>query len=196
MATAAIARLDKIWKASNISFAAKNKLYKALVVSVLLHCCEIWTLLAETERKTQAFEMKYMRRLLHITYHEHKTNEYVRQVVRNIVGPQEPLLATVKRRKLQWFGHVTRHDNLAKTILQGTLEGGRRRGRQRKSWQDNIAEWTSLSLSERLAAARNRRAWRQISIFTATLSPQRPGGQGTRQTGEGAKSARANFDIV
>ncbi|CAH1250101.1 Hypp8767 [Branchiostoma lanceolatum] len=97
----------------------EHKLYKALVVSVLLYGCETWTLLAETERKIQAFEMKCMRRLVHITYHEHKTNEYVRQVVRNIVGPKEPLLATVKRRKLQWFGHVTRHDNLAKTHTAG-----------------------------------------------------------------------------
>ena len=30
----------------------------------------------------------------------------------------------VKRRKLAWFGHVTRHDSLSKTIVQGTLEGG------------------------------------------------------------------------
>ncbi|KAL8610882.1 hypothetical protein ACOMHN_056737 [Nucella lapillus] len=41
---------------------------------------------------------------------------------------QEPLLSVVKRRKLTWFGHVNRHDSLAKTILQGTVEGGRRRG--------------------------------------------------------------------
>ena len=45
----------------------------------------------------------------------------------SVMGPQEPLLATVKRRKLAWFGHVTRHDSLPKTILQGTSEGGRRR---------------------------------------------------------------------
>ncbi|KAL8567715.1 hypothetical protein ACOMHN_009023 [Nucella lapillus] len=44
-------------------------------------------------------------------------------------GKQEPLLSVVKRRKLTWFGHVNRHDSLAKTILQGTVEGGRRRGR-------------------------------------------------------------------
>ena len=37
-------------------------------------------------------------------------------------GFREPLLATVKRRKLAWFGHVTRHDSLSKTVLQGTLE--------------------------------------------------------------------------
>ena len=30
----------------------------------------------------------------------------------------------MKRRKLQWYGHITRHESLAKTILQGTVEGG------------------------------------------------------------------------
>ena len=34
-----------------------------------------------------------------------------------LVGPQEPLLATVKRWKLAWFGHITRHDSLSKTIF-------------------------------------------------------------------------------
>ena len=36
----------------------------------------------------------------------------------------DPLLATVKRRKLTWFWHVTRYDSLSKSVLQGTLEGG------------------------------------------------------------------------
>ena len=34
------------------------------------------------------------------------------------------------------FGHVTHHDSFSNTILQGTLEGRRRRGRQRKCWTD------------------------------------------------------------
>ena len=37
------------------------------------------------------------------------------------VDSQEPLLASVKRQKLTWFRHVTHHDSLPKTILQGTL---------------------------------------------------------------------------
>ena len=41
-----------------------------------------------------------------------------------LVGPQEPLLATVRTQKLAWFRRVTHHDYLSKTILQGTLEGG------------------------------------------------------------------------
>ena len=67
MATSAMARLSRIWKSNNISFTVKYKLYKTLVVSILLYGCETWTLLASTERKIQAFEMKCMRKLLHIS---------------------------------------------------------------------------------------------------------------------------------
>ena len=46
----------------------------------------------------------------------------------------------VKRRKLQWYGHVSRSSGLAKTILQGTVKRGSRQGRQRKRWEDSIRE--------------------------------------------------------
>ena len=39
-----------------------------------------------------------------------------------------------------WYGHVASSSGLAKTILQGTVKGGRRQGRQRKRWEDNIRE--------------------------------------------------------
>ena len=57
---------------------------------------------------------------------------------------------TLPRSLVSSFGHVSRHDNLSKTILQDTLEGGWRRGRQRKCWMDNIKNWTSLPMSELL----------------------------------------------
>ena len=47
-------------------------------------------------------------------------------------------LTTVQRLKLQWHYHVFRSSGLAKTILQGTVKGGRRQGRQRKRLEDNI----------------------------------------------------------
>lgn len=173
-ATSAMARLDRIWRSNSISFTNKYRLYKSLVVSILLYGCETWTLLADTEKKIQAFENKCLRKLLRISYLEHKTNEYVRSTVTSLVGPQEPLLATVKRRKLAWFGHVTRHNTLSKNILQGTLEGGRRRGRQRKSWVENVKEWTGLELPDLLATAQKRSQWRTLSAAAALQSPQRP----------------------
>ena len=45
-----------------------------------------------------------------------------------------------KRRTLQWYGHVSRSSGLAKTILPGTVKGGRGQGRQKKKWEDNIGE--------------------------------------------------------
>ena len=35
-------------------------------------------------------------------------------------------LTIVKRRKLQWYGHVSRSSGLAKTILQGTVKVGKK----------------------------------------------------------------------
>ena len=62
--------------------------------------------------------------MLRISWLDKKTNDFVRVKVTSLAGPQEPLLATVKRRKLTWFGHVTRHNSLPKTVLQGKAAAG------------------------------------------------------------------------
>ena len=52
------------------------------------------------------------------------TNVEIQNRIINAVGPQEDLLTTVKKeRKLQWYGHVTRSNGLAKMILQRTVPG-------------------------------------------------------------------------
>ena len=109
-------------------------------------------MLAEKKR-IQAFETKCTREHLRISYLEHKTNDWVRGKTNFLLVPQEPLLATVKRWNLTWFENVTCHDNLSKVILQGTLEGWQRRGRQRKCWMDNIKKWTYLPMPELLTRA-------------------------------------------
>ena len=123
-------------------------------------------------------EFKCLRKLLGVSYRERKTNEFVRTSVNNLVGAQEPLLATVKRRKLTWYGHICRHDSLSKVILQGTVEGGRSRGRQQKSWSDNIKEWTRMSTPELLIRTADRDAWRRTSAASACELPDNRQGQG------------------
>ena len=93
-------------------------------------------------------EMRCYRKILHISYKDHVTKEEVRAKIRQAIGPHEDLLTIVKRRKLQWYGHVSRSSGLAKTILQGTVKGGRRQGGQRKRWEDNIRKWTGLEILE------------------------------------------------
>jgi hypothetical protein len=51
----------------------------------------------------------------------HVTNEEVKSRIRQAIGPYEELITTIKRRKLKWFGHVTRGE-VSKTVLREQSE--------------------------------------------------------------------------
>ena len=103
--------------------------------------------------------MKTLPRMLDVRCQEHTTNEsilqetcYTRQLVSNI-----------KKMKLRYAGHVTRKDDsIEKTIIQGMVEGKRGKGRPRRTWMDDITEWTRLSTNEVIKAAKVRQNWRNI----------------------------------
>ena len=80
--------------------------------------CESWTLIVELEKRMQAFEMRCYRRLLNSSYKDHVTNEEVRRKIQAPIGEYGEFLTLVKKRKLSWFGHVSRSSGLAKIILQ------------------------------------------------------------------------------
>ena len=131
------------------------------------------TLTAELQRRIQAREMKCYCKILRISYKDHVTNGEVRAKIQQAIGPHEDLLTIVKRRKLQCYGHVSRSSGLAKTILQGTVKGGRRQGRQRKRFEDNIREWTGLEFTKSQRAVENREKWRKL-VAKSSVVPQRP----------------------
>ncbi len=115
-------------------------------------------------------EMRCYRKILQISYKYHVTNEEVRAKIQQAIGPHEDL-TIVKRRKLQWYSHVSRSLGLAKTILQGTVKGGRRQGRKRKRWEDNIREWTGLEFGKSQRAVENRGKWRKL-VAKSSVVPQ------------------------
>ena len=80
---------------------------RSLVTSIFLYVCESWTLTAEFQRRIQAMEIRY---------EDHVTNEKDRVKIQQAIGLHEDLLNIVKRRKLQWYGHVTSLSGLAKSI--------------------------------------------------------------------------------
>ena len=102
-------------------------------------------------------EIRCYRKILRISYKFHVTNEEVHAKLQQAIGPHEDLLTTVQRRTLQWYSNVSRSSGLVKTILQRTVKGRRRQGRQRKRWDGNIrVEWTGLEFDKSQRAVENR----------------------------------------
>ena len=58
---------------------------------------------------------------------------------------------------------------MAKTTLQGTGKGGRRRGRQRKRWGDNMREWTGLEFAKSQRAVENTEKWRKLVVKSSVV---------------------------
>ena len=154
----------------SISLSSKIQLMHSLVTS-------IWkTFTPELQRRIQAMEVRCYCKTLRISYLIQRPC-YQRgspcQDPKQANGPHEDLPTTVKRRKLQRYGHVSRSLGLAKTILQGTVKGGRRQGRQRKRWEDNIREWTGLEFAKSKRAVENREKWKEL-VGKSSVVPQRP----------------------
>ena len=70
--------------------------------------------------------MRRFRKIPGISYKDRVTNVEVRAKIQQAIGPHKDLLAIIKRRKLQWYGHISRSSDLAKIILQRHSERGKK----------------------------------------------------------------------
>ena len=94
--------------------------------------------------------------------------ERSKQPLENMTNPDPG-----QKRKLRCFGHVSRSSGLAKTILQGIVKEKRKRGRQKKRWEDNIKGWTGMDFASSTRAAENRSGWKVI-VANSSVVPRRP----------------------
>uniref|UniRef100_A0A8D9AE48 Uncharacterized protein n=1 Tax=Cacopsylla melanoneura TaxID=428564 RepID=A0A8D9AE48_9HEMI len=95
------------------------------------------------------------RRILKISWVDKITNE---EVLRRM-GKEKEIMNTVKKRKLEYLGHIMRNEEkycLLKTILQGKVYGKRGRGRRRISWLKNLRTWFSQTTTQLFKAAINK----------------------------------------
>ena len=119
---------------------------RSLVISIFLYACESWTLTAELEKRTQAFEMRCYWTLLNISYKDHVTSEEVRRKTQVAIAEYEELLTPIEKRKLRWFGHVSRSSGLdnptRRSERKKEKEADRRRVGKRISVSKSGQEWS------------------------------------------------------
>lgn len=168
-ARSAFKSLDFLWRDRALPRNIKWKVVQTMVWPVALYGAETWTLKVADIAKLHAFEMYCFRRLLGVSWRDHRTNESVLQEL----GVQREFVQTVRKRKLQYFGHVVRAQNLSTDILEGRVHGRRPRGRPRRRWTDDIKEWTRRSMAECTTMARRRNEWRRLVHDSRIPDPQR-----------------------
>ena len=117
--------LDSIFKSRDIILPTKVHLVKAMVVPVVMHGCESWTVKKAECQRTDAFELCCWRRLLRVPWTARRSNESILKEI----SPQYSLEGLMLKLNLQYIGHLMRRvDSAEKTLMLGGIGGRRRRG--------------------------------------------------------------------
>ena len=154
IARASFLKLRRFFVSRDICRELKMRMLRCYVFSTLLYGAEAWTLKKCHLKKLEAFEMWCYRRVWRISWMERVTNEEVLRRMRMNCK----VVNTVKRRKLQYLGHIMRSPKYAllQLIVQGKISGKRSVGRRRASWLKNLRDWFHCSNVQLFRAAVNK----------------------------------------
>ena len=116
-------------------------------------------------------EMRCYSKILHISYKDHVTNEEVRARIQQAIGPHEDLTIE-KRRKLQWYSHVSRSPGLAKTILQDSEKGKKTRQTEEEVGRQHQG-MDRPGVRQVPEGGGDKEKWRKL-VAKSSVVPQRP----------------------
>ena len=127
----------KVLQSASLSKATIMRVFRTLVMSVLLYRAETWTITQKDLRKLRTFHMKCLRDILGVTHCDELRNETI------LCGANEvPIEGQLKHLRLQWLGHAMRMNSnrVQRQLLCSRLMGKvRPRGGTSLRWIDLVA---------------------------------------------------------
>jgi hypothetical protein len=87
----------------------KVKIYKTIIMPVVLYGCETWSLTLREEHSLRVFENRALRRIL-VPQRDEVTGEWRKlhsEKLHNLYSSQD-IIMHIKSRRMRWAGHVTR----------------------------------------------------------------------------------------
>ena len=159
LASSAFGRLKKnVWSKKGIPYSIKLRLYNALILPIAIYASETWTLKAEDVHKLSVFENDCFRAMIGKT----RMDKCRLSDIRKKLGVKENIINKIKKRRLTWFGHVSRRsdDSFVKRAYKEDFVGKRRRGRPRKRWADQVRGDLNIPLRTAERKANDRVIWK------------------------------------
>ncbi|KAJ4428274.1 hypothetical protein ANN_24291 [Periplaneta americana] len=133
--------VEKLLSSSLLSKNLKVRIYKTVILPVLLYGCETWTLTLREEHRFRVFENKMLRKIFGAKRDE-VAGEWrkLHNTELHALYSSPDIIRNIKSRRLRWAGHVARmgESRNAYRVLVGRPEGKRPLGRPRRRWEDNI----------------------------------------------------------
>jgi hypothetical protein len=120
-----------------LSRNVKVKIYKTIILPIVLYGCETWSLTLRKEHRLRVFENRVLRRIF-----GHKRAEVTGEWRKLhsekllILYPSPDIIRQKRSRLMRWVGHVARMGEKRKVykVLVGKFEGKRPLGRPRCRW--------------------------------------------------------------
>ncbi|KAJ4446675.1 hypothetical protein ANN_13372 [Periplaneta americana] len=147
MGNACYYSVEKLLSSSLLSKNLKVRIYKKVILPVVLYGCETWTLTLREEQRLRVFENKVLSKIFGAKRDE-VPGEWrkLHNAELHALYSSSDIIRIIKPRRLRWAGHVARtgESRNAYRVLVGRPEGKRPLGRPRRRWEDNI----KMDLSE------------------------------------------------
>jgi hypothetical protein len=119
---------------------AKIKIYKTVILPVVLYGCETWSLTLREEHRLRVFEKRVLRGIFGPKREEDGSWIKLHNDELHSLYSSLNIVRVIKSRGMRWAGHVARmgEGRGVHTVLVGRPEGKRPLGRPRRRWEDNI----------------------------------------------------------